>query len=298
MKIAYYPGCTLKTSAQNFETSAIAASKVLGIEFEEIPTWNCCGTVYSLSSDDLLHQLAPIRNLIHVQDMGHKQVVSLCSMCYNTLHSANELVRNDTEKLETINAFLSQGVTGNENEYKTEVDVVHLLPILQQKEFWEKIPKLVKKSLGDMKVATYYGCTLTRPSEASIDENIEDPQILEYLLEMVGGKPIETIYKTECCGAYNTVNEPGIVVDRTYTIIKAAQKAGAEALILSCPLCDFNLDDRQKETAEKYTDFEKMPIFYFTQLLALALGVDEKECGFDQHYVDPYPLLKKYNLIK
>ena len=100
MEIPYYPGCTLKSTAQNFEDTTLAVSEALGINLIELPRWNCCGTVYSLASDDLMHHLAPIRNLIRVQEMGCNEVTTLCSMCYNTLEQANQLVRNDPEKLE------------------------------------------------------------------------------------------------------------------------------------------------------------------------------------------------------
>ena len=85
MKISYFPGCTLKTMAKNFEDSAIASLSFLGIEMVELPRWNCCGTVYSLTSDDLIHQVAPIRNFIRVKEARDTRVVALCSMCYHTL---------------------------------------------------------------------------------------------------------------------------------------------------------------------------------------------------------------------
>jgi len=299
MKVAYYPGCTLKTKAQNFETSALAVSEKLGYELEEIDDWVCCGTVYSLADDDLMHHLAPIRNLIHAQDMGHDKVVTMCSMCYNTLARANNLAKNDSETLDTINMFLSQvGEKGNENPYRANTDVIHFLEFLHDNTTWENLAQEVEKKLNDLPLATYYGCTLTRPEDISIDENIEDPYIMERMVHALGGKSIETIYKTECCGSYNTVNLPDVVVERTYKIINTARKAGAEALILSCPLCEFNLDERQKETAEKYTSFEKMPVLYFTQILALTLGVPADKVGLDNHYVDPKPLLKKYKLLE
>ena len=66
MKLAYYPGCTLKTKASNLEVAAMEALKKLDVEFEELERWNCCGAVFSLADDDLIHHVAPIRNLIRV----------------------------------------------------------------------------------------------------------------------------------------------------------------------------------------------------------------------------------------
>ena len=63
--------------------------------------------------------------------------------------------------------------------------------------------------------------------------------------------------------------------------------------MLSCPLCRYNLDVRGKEAEAKYDGFRQLPVLYYTQLLAAALGLDTAECGFDTHAVDPLPLLKE-----
>ena len=286
MKIPYYPGCTLKMNALNLEESALAVSKKLGIDMVELPRWNCCGTVYSLATDDLMHQVAPIRNLIRIQELGENKVVTLCSMCYNTLKRANLLVKDDEEKLTTLNEFMDR-----EEDYRGEVTVLHLLEILKDEIGFEKIEEKVKNPLHGLKVAPYYGCLLTRPKEVGLDD-MEEPTILHLLLESLGAEVIDSPYKTECCGSYQTVNNKEAVVDRAYNILTSARQKGADAIALSCPLCDFNLDERQKDVEEKYHDFEKMPVFYFTQLMAIAFGLDEKVCRFDLNYVNPIPLLK------
>ncbi|RKZ21224.1 heterodisulfide reductase, subunit B, partial [bacterium] len=135
MRISYYPGCTLKSTAKNFEISAIAVAKELGIEFVELSRWNCCGTVYSMTSDDVMHQLAPIRNLIRVKEDGFDRVVTLCSMCFNTLKRANILVQRDREKLDKINDFMYL-----ENiDYAGDVEVLHFLEILRDDVGWDEI---------------------------------------------------------------------------------------------------------------------------------------------------------------
>jgi heterodisulfide reductase subunit B len=286
MKIPYYPGCTLKSTAKNFEDTTRAVSDVLGIELLELPRWNCCGTVYSLSSDDLMHQLAPIRNLIRVQEMGYDRVTTLCSMCYNTLEQANQLVKSDPEKLEKMNSFMD-----TEEDYRGEVEVIHYLSLLRDTVGFGELP--VKIPLTGLKVVPYYGCLLLRPEEVSID-NPEKPTILTELLTALGAEVVDHPYKIECCGSYHTVDYKDVVCEKTYSILTSAQKRGADAVVLSCPLCEFNLDFRQKDVER---ELAPMPIFYFSQLLALALGISE-DFGFDQHYVDPEPLLKKKGLLR
>jgi heterodisulfide reductase subunit B len=291
MKIPYYPGCTLKTKAKNLEDSAIAAAKVLDIEMEELPRWNCCGTVYSLSSDDLIHQIGSIRNLIRVKEQGDNRVVTLCSMCYNTLKRANEFFLADEEKQARINRYMDEEI-----DYSGDVRVVHLLEILRDEIGIDKIKAAVKKPLAGLKVAPYYGCMLLRPASIGIDD-VERPVVMEEILRALGAEIIDDPYKTECCGAYQTVNRKDVVVTCVHSILTSAQQNGAEVIALSCPLCDFNLDNRQKDIREVYNGFHNIPVLYFTQLMAIAFGLDESVCRFELSAQDPRPLLKAKGLI-
>lgn len=278
--------------AKNFEESALACLSSLGIDMIELPRWNCCGAVYSLTCDDLIHQVAPIRNLIRVKEQNDKSVVTLCSMCYNTLKRANKLVKEDEEKLNKINDFMYR-----ENvRYDGTVEVLHLLEIFANEVGYSEIAKKIRTPLKGFKIAPYYGCLLLRPPEVGLDDP-ENPVILRDFLESLGAEVINYPYETECCGSYHTVANIELVVERAYNILNSAIDQGAEALVLSCPLCDFNLDNRQKEIKEKFSDFKSIPVFYFTQLLALSLGLEEKVCRFELHFVDPRPLLKGKRLI-
>jgi len=292
MKISYYPGCTLKSNAKNFEDSALCSLKNLGVEVEELPRWNCCGTVFSLATDDLIHHVAPIRNLLRVKESNSNRVMTLCAMCYNTLKRANERVKSDPESLDKINKFMYR-----ENiEYEGDVKIFHLLELLRDEIKFENIAKKVIKPLKNLRIANYYGCMLVRPKEVGLDD-VENPTVLEDLVSALEGDPVDFPYKTECCGAYQTVDKPEMVADRTYHILTSAQNQEADIVSVSCPLCAFNLDHRQKETIQKHPEFKHMPILYFTQILALALGCSEKDLRFDLHYIDPKPILKEKGLI-
>ena len=289
--LSYYPGCTLKTKAKNFEDSAIAAMAILGVNLVELPRWNCCGTVYSLAEDDLVHHLASVRTLIRAQERGKGKVVTLCSFCYNTLQRVNLLIRDNAETRYTLNSFMDE-----EPDYEGQVEVVHLLQVLRDDVGWEAVAEKVKIPLHDLKVAPYYGCTLLRPKEAAIDQ-VERPTVLQELLQTVGATVVDFPLATECCGSFQIVGNPDFVTERTYTILSVAQRRGAEALIVSCPLCSFNLGQRQAELIQKYPGFQGMPIVFFTQLLALALGVDPEVCRFDLNFGEPQALLQSKRLI-
>ena len=291
MELSYYPGCTLKTRALNFEASAIAAMAALGVNLVELPRWNCCGTVYSMAEDDLAHHIAPVRNLVRVAERGSDKVVTLCSFCYNTLKRADLLMRNSPEKRDAINAFMD-----DEIDYKGNVEVVHLLEVLRDELGWEKIAREVKVPLDGLRVVPYYGCTLTRPQEAAID-SVENPTVLQELMSMLGATVLDFPLSTECCGSFEIVSRPEFVTERVYAILSMALRNEAEAIVVSCPLCAHNLGQQQPELARKYSDFSGIPVIYFTQLLALAVGVSYELCRFDFNFGAVEPLLEKKGLL-
>jgi len=291
MDLSYYPGCTLKTKAKSLEDSTIASMAVLGINLVEIQRWNCCGATYSLANDDLAHHLAPVRNLIRVNEQGTNKVGTLCSFCYNALKRANLLMQNDQEKRKTLNDFMEE-----EMDYNGEVEVVHILEVLRDEIGWGNISEKVKVPLHGLKVAPYYGCTLLRPQEVAIDD-VERPTILGSIMEAIGAEVVEFPFATECCGSFQIVSNPDSVTQRAWDILSSALRREAEALVLTCPLCNFNLSQRQQELMRRYSDFKGIPIFYFSQLLALALQLDPQLCHFELSYGEPLSLLKGKELV-
>ncbi len=270
MNIGYFPGCTLKATALNFEKSALEVAKILGFQLEELSQWHCCGTVPSLSQDDLLKQISPVRNLIYAQSLGYNKIVTLCSMCYNTLAQSNLFVKENKEKLRKINQFMSEMP-----DYDGGVEVKHFLSFLKEQITLEKIRESVKTNLSGIKIACYYGCLLLRPKIIGIDDS-EQPKILEELMQVLGAEPVYFPYKTECCGAYHTVIKPDIVARRVYRILENAKENKAQIVITSCPLCHFNLTKRQEEIKKIYPDFKGIPVVYFTEVMLQALGENFK----------------------
>lgn len=299
VRIPYYPGCAVKTTAKNYEVSGIAVARKLGIELVELPRWNCCGVFPFLANDDLMRHVAPIRNLIRVQEMNEKgivenenRLVTFCSMCYHTLKEANLFIK-DEEKLKKINTFMNR-----EEEYRGGVEPTPLLKLIKEEVGFKKISKEVKKPLSGLKVAAYYGCLLLRPREIGIDDP-ENPTVLEELLKALGAEVVENPNKTQCCGSYHTVNNKSIVAKLTYENLIHPLRNGAEIVVTCCPLCAFNLDSRQIEARSLHPDLKEIPIMYYTQLMAIALGLEKEAWGLNLglHNVDPTPLLKSKKLI-
>lgn len=291
LEISYFPGCTLKTNARNFEDSAIASMEALGVDLVELPRWNCCGVTYSLADDDLLRQLAPTRILIRVKEQGYSKVVVLCSYCFNTLKSANLLIKSDVEKRDAINRFMEE-----EPDYEGEVEPLHLLELLRDEIGWGNISERVKVSLKGLKLAPYYGCMLLRPKEIAVD-HAEKPRILHQLLEVLGAEVVDFPFNIECCGSFQAAGNPDFALEASWNILSSALRWGAEGLVLSCPLCDFNLGERQRTLMKRYPDFKGIPIFYFTQPLAFSLGLDPRVCRFELNYGGAETLLRDKGLL-
>lgn len=271
---AYYPGCTMKTTGKVFEESTFAVASALGIELKELDRWNCCGTVFSLAKDDTMHQMATIRNMMRVEAMGMREVVTLCSMCYNTLKRANEYISSDPVKLAELNDFMYEEPV----KYSGNTKVRHFLEILRDDLGWKGLSEKITKPLTGLKVASYYGCALVRPSGAGVD-NLENPVVLEDLVRALGAEHVSWASRLECCGSYHTIPRKELVFERAERIVGEARKAGADLIILSCPLCEFNLGARQPEVKEARYGFKGLPVLYFTQLMGLALGIEPGKLG-------------------
>ncbi len=276
MSIPYYPGCTLSTKAKNYDRSGRAVAESLGMELEELPEWQCCGATFPLVLDDSLALVAPTRILYQAQQAGER-VTALCAICFHVLRRSQALLKRDPEMLERINWFTEQ-------EYGGEVRVAHFLEILRDDLGWEALAEKIVRPLTGLRVAPYYGCLLLRPYEEISLDDPENPAILHDLARALGAEPVDFPYNVECCGSYLTVKEPQVSETLSQDIVASAREHGADVIITACPLCQFNLDYPQRET-EAGRAGNEIPILYFTQLMAVALGLPEETWGLEDHYV-------------
>lgn len=291
MKISYYPGCTLKTKAKNLDIAAVASLEALGVEVEEIERWNCCGAVHSLTADDLIHQVGPVRNLIRAKEMGADKLVTLCSMCYNTLARANEIMKNDPEKRDTINRFMDEEI-----DYTGDIEVVHYLTFLKENIGWEKLKSSVKVPLTDLKIGSYYGCTLQRPAEVGI-EPFGSFTLMNDMFTSLGATVMDFDAADKCCGSYQVLSSLPGENSAGANVVNAAAQTGVEALATSCPLCEYNLGKQQQQMLDKGNIEKNVPTYYFTQLLAVALGLDSELCHFELNDKQSLSLLEEKNYL-
>ena len=261
MKYSYYPGCTLRTKAKDLDAYARASAKVLGFELEEIENWQCCGGVYPLGSDEIATKLSSVRALNEAKEKG-QDLVTLCSACHHVIKRVNDDMRNVEDIRTRANNYMQL-----DEPYAGETNVLHYLEVLRDRVGFDELKKKVVNPLKGRKIGAYYGCLLLRPSTVLAFDDPENPQIIEDFIRAIGAEPVVYPYRNECCGGYISLKEKEMSGRMSCNIVDSATGAGAEMLITACPLCMYNLNK---------SGSGKIPVYYFTELLAEALGVKEE----------------------
>ena len=273
MKYAYFPGCSLESTARSFDLSTRAVCRELGIGLEEIPEWTCCGSTPAHASSDSLSVALPTLNLQKAQAAGLPVMVA-CASCYARLRIANHRISSDPEDRRR-----AERITGR--TYDGGVEVRHVLDVLVNHLGLDAIRAKVRRPLAGLRVACYYGCLLTRPPEIVAFDDAEHPSSIDALAAAAGAEPVEWPFKTECCGAGLSMTNSGVVARLAHKLLSMARASGADCLAVACPLCHVNLDLRQADAAKAHGAFQPTPVLYVTQLLGLALGLPPENLGLD-----------------
>jgi heterodisulfide reductase subunit B len=284
--VAYYPGCSLESTATEFDHSSRAVCEALEMNLIEPRGWLCCGSSPAHKADPDYALRLPMENLSLIEQSGFQEVTMPCAACFNRHKAAQFEVRQHPDRKSEMDDMLGYN-------YQDTVHVTTLSESIYHHVGPEGVAQKVKKSLGDLKLVTYYGCLLTRPPQITEVEHPENPTDLDDLMEALGAQVQDWSYKTSCCGAAHSLSRPDIVINLSRNLINHAREAGADVMVVACPLCHMNLEARQMQMDLD----EPMPILYFTQIMALALGLPEKDAVFQKNLVDPRPFLKEKNLL-
>ena len=282
LNYAYYPGCSLHSMGAEYDSSFRAVCEKLGLDITEVEGWICCGTTPAHCTSKLLSLALPMQNLCAVEKMGMDKVVAPCASCFSRLKAA----QHET----AVNAVMERQVREVlGTPLPTTVQVVSPLEVfLKNVDFGT----LSKEAMPDLKVVCYYGCLLTRPPKVMEFNDCEYPISMDTLLRSLGMTTLDWSYKTDCCGGAVSATETDIVLKLTHDILEEARAVGANAIAVACPLCHTNLDTRQEAVEQKYDTRFDLPIFYFTQLMGLALGIPAQTLGLHKHFVSTDALLQ------
>lgn len=259
MIFSYYPGCTLKTKAKDLDRYARLSAEALGIELRELAEWQCCGGAFSMAKDEIATKLSSVRALADSRETG---LVTLCSACHNVIKQTNHAMATDADFAMKANNYMKL-----ETPYNGETQVLHYLEMLRDVVGFDKLAAAVKNPLTGKKIAAYYGCLLLRPGKVLAMDNPENPKIMEDFIRAIGATPVLYPYRNECCGGYVTMEDKNLAAKKSGTVMQSAVEAEADMMITACPLCLYNLTKNAPEP--------RLPVYYFTELLAEALGVKE-----------------------
>jgi heterodisulfide reductase subunit B2 len=285
--LAYYPGCSLHSTASEFNRSTEAVCEALGLNLVEPRGWVCCGSSAAHRTDPEAALRLPATNLALIEQSGFAEVAMPCAACFNRHKTAQYEMRHDSERKEAVDQALGY-------EYQDTVRVSTLVDALLHHAGEEAILAGVQKPLAGLRVVAYYGCLLTRPPQVTEAPHPENPTEMDEMLALLGAEVVDWSYKTVCCGAAHSLTRPDIVLKLSGDLIGHARAAGADLIAVACPLCHTNLDARQFQMKLD----ESMPVLYFTQLMALALGLPEKAAAFDKNLVDPRPLFQEKGFLE
>jgi heterodisulfide reductase subunit B2 len=284
--IAYYPGCSLHSTAAEFDLSTRAVAKALGMNLIEPKGWVCCGSSAAHRADPEEALRLPFENLRRIEQSGFREVTMPCAACYNRHKAALSSLKQDPQ-------YSKQHKSQSGYSYQDKVHVSNLAEALLEHVGSKKIEEEVRRELHGLKVVCYYGCLMTRPPQITGSKHPENPTELDRLMEAAGADVIDWSYKTMCCGAAHSLTRPEIVLKLSHNLIDHARESGADMIVVACPLCHTNLDARQFQMKLK----EPLPVVYFTQLMALALGLPNKTAVLHKNLVDPRPVLRKKGIL-
>lgn len=289
MRFAYFPGCTLSSSGYDYNLSFKYVAEALGIELVEVRDWVCCGAVSGRATSHLLSVVLPALNLSHAEQEGFDKLITPCPACLSRFKAANVEWAKDSGVREKIDQV-------SDSKYRGTVRVYHPLEVFLELGP-ERIRERVRRKLSGLKIGCYYGCLLTRPPEVCQFDRVEDPQSMDSIVRLLGAQPMEWFLKTECCGNVMTLTRADVVTKLSSDILHEAREAGVNVIAVACPLCQANLDGRQRQIEEKDDTRYRLPVLYITQLMGLAFGARPKELGIQKLITSPQEVLGSIGLM-
>jgi heterodisulfide reductase subunit B len=289
MKFAYFPGCSSGSFGDDYHLSFKYVTEALGMNLVEVEDWVCCGGFSARATSRLLSMALPVLSLSHAEKAGLNQLIAPCSICVSRFKTANAELEHDRDLMKNIHEVFDY-------KYQGKVKVYHPLEAFLESGL-EKIQERMRKKLKGLNVACYYGCLLTRPPEIARFDKAEDPQSMDSLVRALGAETIDWSFKTKCCGGLTTLSMSDVALKLSNDILRGAKEAGANAIAVGCPLCQANLDVRQRQIEETYRTRYGIPVLYFTQLMGLAFGAYPKEVGLQKLITSPLEVLGSVGLM-
>jgi heterodisulfide reductase subunit B2 len=291
-RYAYYPGCSLLSSAKEYDRSVRAVFAHLGIDLVDLEDWSCCGAVHADFHNADAAVLLSARSLAIAEAQGLDRLIAPCSGCYRNLRRAGKKVAASKEARSMVNEHLaSTNSSGRDLQYRTDVEVLHPLYVLLEEFGLDQVAEAVARPLEGLRVASYYGCMLTRPKD--VFDSAERPVGMDALVEVLGAETVDYPMKAKCCGGAMAISHSDVTARLTGNVLISAQDAGADVVTLACPMCHTALDAYQTKAERALGQALDLPVLYFTQLMGLAFGLNPASLGVERHMVSPVSVLRQ-----
>jgi heterodisulfide reductase subunit B len=274
LDFSYFPGCSLATTAAEANHSLIQGARILGLNLIELEDWNCCGSSSAQTMCKNLSLGMAARNL-SLAPVGRPLVV-MCPRCLHYLRSAQKCLKVEPQTLKGLEKKWGRPIA-------TDLEIIHFMEVLVRYGL-DRLQANARRSLKGLRFVPYYGCTLFRPPRLAKEQYFQGE--MENILTALGAEAVPHALMNRCCGSFLSATDPEIVTPLVQEIIGSAAAARADCLVTACAMCQLNLEIRNTNKA-------KIPIFHFSEILALALGADDYEEWFVRHLVDPRPVIRK-----
>ncbi len=272
MEYTYYPGCSLEASAKGYDESVRFVFETLGHKLIELEDWNCCGATSYMSTKETISLVISARNLALAEKSG-RDIVAPCSACYTILYKTDHVLKENPIMLAKVNQALKK----DQLKYNLSLDVRHPLEVLVNDVGIDTISAKAKLKLDGLKLAQYYGCQIVRPDRGL--DNKDNPQMMDNLFEALGAENIYFPMKVRCCGGMLMTTFPDVGLELNKKILECASENKADMIVTTCPLCQINLEAYQDKINKKYNTHFDIPVFFFSQVLGVALGGGAAELG-------------------
>ncbi len=285
---ALFLGCTIPARQPNYELSARKALAKLGIKLVDLADMTCCCPP-PIQSIDLETSLAVAAYNICLAEEANLNLVALCSGCFESLAMANVMLKEDDHLKAKINRILSKAG----KEFQGNKEVKHFLQVLMEDVGLKRLKQNISKPLSKLKVAPFYGCHALRPSELLKLDDPERPSLLENLVEALGAEIVEYRNKLKCCGGLLRGISDDLALNLAREKLVNTSKAGADCIVTLCPFCFVALDIGQMQVKAKFQETYDIPVLHYSELLALALGIDPQELALQTHKIKTDEILSK-----
>ncbi len=273
-KLGMYLGCNIPFNAPDIEQSFRQAFPALGVEVVDLHGATCCPAWGTAPSFDINTWLSvSSRNISLAEDLD-VDIMTGCNSCFGILSEAKHMLDHDPERVDSVNTMLSE----INRRYRGVSDVYHVAHVLHQKIGTKTIEEHIRYTLKQFTVAVQPGCHLLWPTKMMkvSEPNPFYPTMLKELVQALGADTPHYSRLEACCGmgAMRSTDMGKSMATVKDKLTSMQQEIQPDMIVTTCSSCYLQFDSAQKVLRDKGEIDFAIPVFYYTQLLALCMGSD------------------------